>query len=122
MAGARRGRSLGPRQVVPAFRTVGPPVWMRGVGLGGRARLRLDARAVAQGRLGARVDDPFAGRATADHEDHTRAGARGDEDVLRARRAVHEIPGTEGSLLVLDEQKAFAREDEEVLLIRLGVV
>jgi hypothetical protein len=35
---------------------------------------------------------------------------------------VQEVPGTEGTLLALDEQEALAAENDEVLLIRLGVV
>jgi hypothetical protein len=35
---------------------------------------------------------------------------------------VEEVPGSEESLLVLDEQPALTGQNEEVLLIRLGVV
>ena len=41
---------------------------------------------------------------------------------LRAGRAVDEVPGPQLALLLLDDQQARAREHEEVLLARLGVV
>jgi len=42
--------------------------------------------------------------------------------VRGAGRAVHEVPGAELTLLVLDDQDAFATQEEEVLLHRLRVV
>ena len=94
----------------------------RRVGLAGRVRLGLDARPVREGDVGARIDDGLPGRPRAGHEEDARAVARPHEDVLGARRAVHEVPGPERPLLALDEQQALAREDEEVLLGRLRVV
>ena len=35
---------------------------------------------------------------------------------------MEEVPGAEPSLLVLDEQRALPGQDEECLLVRLGVV
>jgi len=35
---------------------------------------------------------------------------------------VEEVPGPQASLFVLDDQRALARQDEERLLVRLGVV
>jgi hypothetical protein len=45
-----------------------------------------------------------------------------DEGVLGVRRAVHEVPRPERSLLPFDQHQALPGEDEEVLLIRLAVV
>ena len=39
-----------------------------------------------------------------------------------AGRRVEEVPGSKASLLALDEQPALASENEERLLIRLGVI
>src|SRR5437867_1729646 len=61
---------------------------------------------------------PFALR----HEDDARAVARPDEAVLGAGRAMHEVPRFERPLLALDQQKALAGEDEEVLLVGLTVI
>ena len=44
------------------------------------------------------------------------------ERVLRPGRRVEEVPGSKASLLALDEQPALASENEERLLIRLGVI
>src|SRR4051794_20628235 len=63
---------------------------------------------------------PFA--AGADHQNRAGAVAGADEDVARARRAMDEVPGPQQALLLLDEEQAFAGEDEEVLLHVLGVV
>jgi hypothetical protein len=45
-----------------------------------------------------------------------------DEDVLRPRRAVEEVPRLQAALLTLDEEDAFGGEYEEVLLHVLRVV
>ena len=70
----------------------------------------------------ARVDRAAAVGAPAGHEDHARAVARADEDVLGPARAMHEVPRLQPPLLALDEQQALAREHEEVLLVVLAVV
>ena len=121
-----RGR---PRRVPPlaqdsrdVVRAARAPLRERRVGLRRRARLRLDAGAVAKRKLGARVDGLFLGDARARHEDDTRALARSDEDVLGARRAVDEVPGPQAALLALDQEQTLAGEDEEVLLGVLAVV
>ena len=49
-----------------------------------------------------------------------RAGT--NDDVLRACRAVHEVPLAQRALLSLDDQEGFAGEHEEILLIGLPVV
>ena len=79
---------------------------------------------MAEGGLGARVDDALLrpALAGADHEDHARAVAGADEDVLGAGRAVHEVPRLQRPLLTLDQEEALAGEDEEVLLVGLAVV
>jgi hypothetical protein len=43
------------------------------------------------------------------------AVARADDDVLRFRRAVDEVPRAKPSLLTLDQQQALSCQDEEVL-------
>src|SRR5262249_2077277 len=60
--------------------------------------------------------------ARADHEDHARFVPGADEDVLRPGRRVEEVPLAKPPFLAFDEQRAFARQHEEVLLLRLGVV
>ena len=72
-------------------------------------------------KLGFRIDHVAAGP-RADGEDRARALAGADENVLRPRRAVHEVPGSEPPLLSFDEQQALARKHEEVLLFVLAVV
>src|SRR3954447_16030444 len=42
--------------------------------------------------------------------------------MLRPGRTVEEVPGVEASLFALDEQPALAGQNEESLLIRLGVI
>ena len=58
----------------------------------------------------------------ADHQDHARPVASSHEGVLRPGRRVEEVPGSEASLLALDQQPALAGENEKRLLIRLGVI
>jgi hypothetical protein len=50
------------------------------------------------------------------------AVACADDDVRHPRRAVEVIPLLQGSLLALDDEQAFARKDEEALLVFLAVV
>jgi hypothetical protein len=77
---------------------------------------------MSERRLGARIDDLPLARARADHEEHARLFARSDEDVSRPGRTVEEVPGSQPALFLLDDRDALAREDEEVLLARVGVV
>src|SRR5918995_2881877 len=55
-------------------------------------------------------------------EKDARTVACSDERVPRAGRAVHEVPGTEMTFLILDDQDALTHQHEKVLLHRLGVV
>ena len=48
-----------------------------------------------------------------DHE--ARAAPCPDDHVLRLRRAMHEVPLAQLPLLAFDDQKGFARDDEEAL-------
>src|SRR6185295_14397487 len=119
------GRRRPPGQPGPARRRPGPPAREAAVGLVLARRLGLDARAVPERGLGARVDDagvlgPAVARAG--HEDRARPVAGADEDVLGLGRAVHEVPRAQRALVALDDEQAFAREDEEVLLVALAVV
>ena len=77
-----------------------------------------------RGDLRDRIDDPAADAATAgtDRHDDRRLLARGDDDVRRASRAVDEVPGDEPALLLLDDQRALAGDDEEAFLRVLAVV
>src|SRR5206468_1706012 len=68
------------------------------------------------------VEDLLVGPAGADGDHEAGLVAGPDEDVLGPGRAMHEVPRLEAPLLALDEQDAFAREDEEVLLLVLAVV
>src|SRR5205823_6886216 len=45
-----------------------------------------------------------------------------DDDVLRLRRAVHEVPLPQRPLLALDDQQRLAGQDEEVFLVGFPVV
>ena len=112
------------RQVAFAVRAGLPPLEAR-VRLCGVGRRRPDARAVLRGCVVHGVDDlllallPDSG---ADHDDRARAVARPDEDVVRHRRAVDEVPLLQVPLLALDHEHALAGDDEEVLLHTLAVV
>ena len=64
----------------------------------------------------------FRAYVCANHQDHARPVASSHERVLRPGRRVEEVPGSKASLLALDEQPALAAENEERLLIRLGVI
>src|SRR5207248_10143845 len=58
----------------------------------------------------------------ANHQNHARTVASSHEGVRRPRRRMEEVPGSEESLLAFDEQPALTGQDEERLLISLGVV
>jgi hypothetical protein len=60
--------------------------------------------------------------ACADAEDDAGLAAGSDDRVVRAGRAVHEIPLTQGTLLPFDDCERLAREDEKILLVGLPVV
>jgi hypothetical protein len=81
---------------------------------------------VAQGDLVDRVRAAVAGLvrvlSRADPEHHARPVARADDHVLRPGRAVDEVPAAQRPFLALHDQHRLAREDEEVLLVRLPVV
>src|SRR5919197_597337 len=117
-----RGQRLSPGQPVPARRRPGSPLREGRIGLARLRRLDLHARSVAQRRLRPRVHGGAPVRAGAGHEDHARALARADEDVLGARRAVDEVPRTQAPLLPLDDEQALARQDEEGPLVALALV
>src|SRR4051794_21806292 len=115
----------GPRFLLEERKVVrapGLPLRERCVRLPGVGRLGLDARAVAQRDLRARVEDLLLDEARAGHEDQARAVAGADDDVVGPGRAVEEIPGLERPLLALDDRERLAGEHEEVLLVRLVVV
>src|SRR5512142_2752438 len=55
--------------------------------------------------------------------DHQRGAVTGsDDDVRRPAGTVNEVPRPQGNLLILDEEKALAGEDEEALLVPLPVI
>src|SRR5688500_11851588 len=121
-----RSRARAPRELAPALRALDAPAvsgWR--VCFCARVRVLLDTRAVAPGDVRARVAAPerlVVEVTVRGADEYARHVARTDERVRRARRAVHEVPGAEVTLLVLDDQDAFAHQDEEVLLHRLRVV
>jgi inosine-uridine nucleoside N-ribohydrolase len=79
-------------------------------------------RTVPPGDLVRHEADACIGRARADCDHDGRAVTRTDQHVLGPRRAVEEVPLPETSLLPLHDEQALARDDEEILLVRLGVV
>ena len=58
----------------------------------------------------------------ANHQDDARLVASSHEGVFRPGRGMEEVPGSETTLLALDEQPALTGQNEERILIRLGVV
>src|SRR5262249_45526791 len=117
-----RSNRLRPGEAVPvrrpsALRRLEPRVRLLRLG-----RLLLRARAVARRKLRHRVKDLLVRAPGAGHENHARPVAGADEDVVGAGWAVDEVPRSEGSLLPVHEQRAFARKDEEGFLLRLRVV
>jgi hypothetical protein len=78
---------------------------------------------VLQRQLGDRVDEAFTTKAArADRQDDGRPVARADDDVLRLRRAVEEVPRLQLALLSFDEEQAGAGEHQEAFLRVLAVV
>src|SRR4051794_8071418 len=98
------GRPLSPEVLGPCVRL--PPV---------RGRLR-HARAVTLRDLRCRIAHART-HPRADHQDHARLLTGAGEAMLGPRRSVEEVPGPQTALLVLDEQRALAGEDEEALLV-----
>ena len=99
----RPGKAVPVRRPLAARRLEPPHVRLFRVG-----RLLVRARAVARCELRHRVAHmPVLGPG-AGHQDRARPVAGADEDVLRSRRAVDEVPGTQPPLLTLDEQQALA--------------
>ena len=92
------------------------------VRLVGLPRLLRNARVVLRGDLVDGVENLLALPAPTGHDDHARPVPRADEDVLRHRRAVHEVPRLQPALLAVEDEDALPGDDEEVLLIRLAVV
>jgi methionine-rich copper-binding protein CopC/putative copper export protein len=86
------------------------------VGLLRIVRLLLDARAVAERDLVDGVADSAARNARAHGQNDARPLAGADKDVLRPRWAVHEVPRAQAAFLALDQEEAFAGEDEEIFL------
>src|SRR3954454_7424889 len=60
--------------------------------------------------------------ARAHRDDDAGPVSRADDHVARPGRTVHEVPRAQGALIALDDQQPFARDDEEVLLVRLPVI
>src|SRR5881275_862952 len=111
-----------PGKAVPVRRPPDPRRLVPYVRLVGIRRLLLRARAVARRQLGDRIDHLPIFRPPTDHEDHARPVAGAHEDVLGPGRAVEEVPRPQEPLLPFDEQPALARQNEEILLLRLSVV
>src|SRR5439155_6960782 len=120
--GAQGAAGSGPREALPVRRPPDPRRLVPLVRLGGIGRLLVCARAVSRRQFGDRIDHlPVFGSPT-DHEDHAPPVAAAHEDVLSPGRAVEEVPCTQASLLPFHEYSALARQDEEILLLRLPVV
>src|SRR5215208_6828397 len=64
----------------------------------------------------------FAANACADREHQASRAACADNRVVRTRRTVHEVPLSKPPLLALDDEKRFARQHEEILLVGFPVV
>jgi hypothetical protein len=93
-----------------------------GVGLSWVRRLRFDPGAVPQRQFVDRITDAASLSPCADTDDEARAVARSDEDVLRPRGTVDEVPGGQPAFFAFDQEQALTGEHEEVLLGILAVV
>src|SRR6185503_3471718 len=101
---------------------MGRAPWLEpGVRIARRPGFDGDPGAVAERDLRDRVADPTA-CARADHQQDARLRALVHEDMACPGRAVDEIPLLHVPLLLLDDRRARAAQDEEVLLRLLGVV
>jgi catechol 2,3-dioxygenase-like lactoylglutathione lyase family enzyme len=92
------------------------------VGLLRVRRLRFDPGAVRQRQLVHGIADTASLSPCADAEYERRAVASTDEDVLRPRGTVDEVPGAQPSLFAFDQEQALTGQYEEVLLGIFSVV
>src|SRR5215213_2508863 len=92
------------------------------VRLARRARLGVNARAVLPRDVVDRIDERAALSARTDRDVDAGPISRGDDDVLRLRGAVDEVPRLETAFLALGDENRLAGDDEEVLLGVLRVV
>lgn len=107
-----------PAVVVPGWLTLRS----RAVGI---RRLVLDADPMSERDLVNGIATPAGSRlmlSRAHGKDGARCLSGSDDDVLRPRGAMHEVPPAQRALLPLDDQKRLAREHEEVFLVGLPVV
>src|SRR3954469_6481193 len=100
---------------------------IRKAGVGNRVVLCVlgSARVVPGGRRIRAIEAPgpvLLKLARTGAEQHERTVAGAGEGVPGLGRAMDEVPLTEWTLLPLHDQHAFAREDEEILLLGLPVV
>ena len=119
----RLGSTATPMELTPGrwLDRLGWPEWC--VRLFGVGRFRvLHAGAIACRQLRDGVEDLPVLAPRADHEDHTRSIACADAHVLSSSRTVEVVPLPQQPLVTVDEQPAFPREDDNRLLLRLGVV
>jgi len=112
---------LAPGQAGPGWRPSSPEPLGRRIDLLRIGCLLLHARPVARRKFRDRVA-PFRAYVGADHQDCARPVARSHERVHRPGGRVEEVPGSKATILALDEQPALASENDERLLIRLGVI
>lgn len=100
-----RSRIQAPRELAPALRALVAPAVAEGrVCLGIRTRVLFHARSVAHGDFGGLVDPPeglVVEVPVPGTQEHARTVARPDEGVCRPGRAMHEVPGTEVTFLIL---------------------
>ena len=102
-----RPRSLGPGKLAPGVR---PPRVLPGkpgrrVRLVARVGLALDARPEAARRAPRPGSADRSSRSARRPSESRTDPPRADEDVLRARRAMDEVPGPQRPLLAFDEQR-----------------
>src|SRR5262245_17632054 len=104
--------------------TVRRPLLRSEAGVGvGRFRCLLErARAVFSRHLVHRVDRLETARSAAGHDDDARPLTGADEDVVRPRRAVDEVPCLQPVLLTFDHEHALSGNEKEILLAALAVV
>src|SRR5215210_872592 len=113
--------ALAPGQAFPVPRPLSPESLRRRIDLLRIRCLLLHARAVARRELRHRIPDVRA-YVCANHQDYAWRVAGSHEGVLRPGGRMEEVPGSEEPLLALNEQPALTGQNEEGLLIRLGVV
>src|SRR3954449_8651855 len=114
----RRTAGTAPLPTLPVPTAISPEVLERTVdrtivrkacvGLLRIIRLLVDAGAVAARDLVHGIADATAGTARAHGQHDARRVTGADEDVLRPRRAVHEVPGAQAALLAFDQEQALA--------------